>query len=453
MKLELVTKLAQQQVLSPKLLLSMKVLPLTIAELESRLSQELVDNPALELAPEGAGEQEAFEEPGRPFRLFEAVRDRPGRASGSREEEDDPIADLPARPGGLSAHLLQQIAMLELSPEVRAVAEEIIGNLDWRGYLLFPPEEIRQSLPHELKPYFDEALQAVRSLDPAGVGATDVRDCLLLQLARLPERRPRAEQIVRDHFDLLKTNRIPQLAEALGCSCQEVKEELAYIENLSLRPGASFLPDEAHPIRPDVTVEQGEHGWVVNVENDGLPRVQLSETCKRLLSDESLDPEAASFVKKKLESAQWLLQALDGRRRTLRDISEAIMEHQRAFLEHGPDHLVPLRMQTVADAVGVHVSTVSRAVKGKYIRTPWGTYPLRYFFGGGLPDGQGTQTAARVIKDKIADIIAEEDKHEPLSDGELAAKLQAQGFRVSRRTVSKYRSSLNIPPAKLRKIY
>ncbi len=456
MKLELVPKLAQQQVLSPKMLLSMKVLPLTNAELELQLAEEVAENPALEFVQEPVEQEQPAAKPDAvtsALRLFQPYQESTGRPRYNGEDGDDFFADVPSRPQGLAGHLQDQLNLMELTAQVRTAADEIIGNLDWRGYLLFSREDIEASLPEELQPHFASALSVVQGLDPAGVGAEDVRECLLLQFQRLPGPETIAETIVRDHFDLLVSNRIPQLAETLTCSIDEVQEELASIAGLSLRPGAPFLNDEPGVIRPDVMIEDGEHGYQIQVHNEGVPRLQLSETCRQLLAKNELDPEAVSYLKKKIESAQWLIQALEGRRRTLKDIAEAVMEYQRGFLNHGPGHLTPLRMQTVADAVGVHVSTVSRAVKGKYIQTPWGTYPLRYFFGGGVPDSAGSLTSRQILKDKITDIIAKEDKRTPLSDGDLAAKLRAQGFRISRRTVSKYRCSVNIPPAKLRKVF
>jgi len=461
MKLELIPKLAQQQTLSPKMLLSMKVLPLTNMELEAELSREVAENPALELIhdspevpddkPEGGKSPDIISSALRLFQPFQDTTVRFGNAEG--EEGEDIFADLPAPGGGLVEHLTEQISLLELDDEVRETAEEILGNLDWRGYLLFPPEEIKASLPERLRSRFEEALELVKSLDPAGVGAEDLRECLLLQLRRREEKNPDAERIVRDHFDLLLHNRIPQLAERLGRPVEEIRETLSVIGRLSTRPGAAYFEEESRRVRPDVLVEEGEHGWRVKVLKEGLPRLQLSEAFKKLLSDENLAPEATAYLKKKLESAQWLIQALDGRRRTLKDIVEAIMEFQQGFLEHGPSHIVPLRMQTVADTVGVHVSTVSRAVKGKYVETPWGTFPLRFFFGGGVREDRGGLTSRHTVKEKISEIINKEDKKDPISDGELAARLRAQGFRISRRTVSKYRTSINIPPANLRKVF
>lgn len=454
MKIELLPKLAQQQTLSPKLMVSMRMLPLTTTELELQIERELEDNPALELALETADTTA----PALPddavagrLRLFQPFQDRTGGRRPDAEDGDDLFAGVAAPTGGLAAHLEEQLRMLELAPGVRAAAEELLGNLDWRGYLVAPVEELRAHCPFYLREHFDAAFEVVRSLDPAGVGAQDLLDCLLLQCRRWKERRPLSERILSEHFDALLRNRLPQIADAAGATLAEVKEAVAHIRRCAAHPGAPFARGAARAIMPDVVVEEGEHGYRVRVVHEGVPRLQLSEQCRELLAREDLAPEVSQYLRKKLESAQWLIQAIDGRRRTLQHIAETVLEFQQGFMAEGPGSLRPLNMRTVAEAVGVHISTVSRAIKGKHIDTPWGLFPLRSFFEGGVECDESEPASKRSLKERIAAMIAREDKRKPLSDGAIAAKLRAQGFNISRRTVSKYRAGARIPPAPMRR--
>ncbi len=454
MKLELLPKLAQQQTLSPKLMVSMRMLPLTTTELELQIERELEENPALELAPQTAEVTAATLQSdvlaGR-LRLFQPFQDRTGGRRPDAEEGEDYFAGVAAPAGGLAAHLQEQLRVLELAPGVRAAAEELIGNLDWRGYLVAPVEELRAQCPFHLREHFDAAFEVVRCLEPAGVGAEDLLDCLLLQCRRWRERHPLAERILREQFGPLLHNRLPQIAEATGATLAEVKAAVAHISRCAVHPGAEYASESARTIAPDVVIEEGSHGYRVRIVDEGVPRLQLSEQCRELLAREDLAPEVARYLRKKIESAQWLIQAIDGRRRTLQHIAETVLEFQQGFMAEGPGSLRPLNMRTVAAAVGVHISTVSRAIKGKYIQTPWGMFPLRSFFEGGVERDEGEPASKRSLKERIAAMIAREDKQEPLSDGDIAAKLRAQGFNISRRTVSKYRAGARIPPAPMRR--
>ncbi len=456
MRLEQLQKIAQKQILSPRIMLSMKMLPLTTMELSQQISQQLENNPALELVekePLQTESGEAVDALQEKLKLFQPFQNSRRRNSSSSNDTNDFLASIPSKTTTLYDHLTEQLHLLNISEELTAVAENIVGNLDWKGYLLAPQEELKAGLPEPFQPLFSEALSTVQGLDPAGIGAGDLQECLLLQLERYYPEAQFAQTVIRDHFQLLTNNQLPKIARKLHCSIETIQEELSKIKKLSFHPGARYSPDSTQFIKPDVTLEKGTYGFRIRVIDEKLPQVQLNDEVIQLLSRKDLTPETKYYIKKKIESAKWIMQALEGRHRTLENITQAIMEFQRGFVQSGPTAVRPLKMQTIAEAVGVHTSTVSRTIKGKYIETPWGTIPLRSFFGGSVKTDQGNTTSKHAFKQRIMDIINREDKSRPYSDGTITFKLKAQGFKISRRTVSKYRNSLNIPNVKLRKVY
>lgn len=455
MKLEQVAKLAQQQTLSPRIMLSMKMLPLTTTELELQIARELEENPALEWVEKPLqveAKESAPDALEHKLQIFKPFQDSQSGSQGSGEQ-DDYMAFVPAKAQGLTDHLEAQLQLVELPAQVRAAAQEIIGNLDKRGFLVAPKDVLRAAFSDGLAPVFDEGLAAVQNLDPAGIGAEDLRECLLIQLKREGREDSMASEIVDSHFQLLIKNKLPRIAEKMHTTVAAIKAELETLEHLSFQPGAEFGNDPNETIHPDIILEEGSQGYQLDVVNERVPKLTLSESFQKLLAQKDLDAETKAFLKKKLDAAQWIIQAIEGRSRTLKTISQAILEYQPGFLKGGPERIKPLKMQTIADAVGVHVSTISRTLKGKYMQTPWGVVSLRSFFGGGIENASGKLTATHTLKERIAGMVEREDKGTPLSDGQIADKLKAQGFQISRRTVSKYRSHMNIPPANLRKTY
>jgi len=462
MQLALTQKLEQQTVAIPQMILSMKILQLASQDLEARIDRELEENPALEVrerVPEEAdsapadprGEDDVFTK----LQAFETMeRAIPRRRSAaSASDRLQALENTPAPPPDLRSHLREQLCWLDLDPEVESLVREIIESIDPRGYLAAPPEELRALVSQAPAHRFDEALEVVRSLDPPGVGARDLRDCLLLQLRRDRQPYPIETAIIESHLDDLSENRLPKIAKDLGRSLAEVKEAVDTIRSLSPIPGAGFSSETVPHVRPDVVVEPTEKGFAIRLEDDRLPPLSVSENCRALLAAGSGDREVVQFVRRKIEAAQWLIQAVEQRQRTLRDIAEALLDHQREFMEKGPDHIAVLTMQTIADRAGVHISTVSRAIKGKWIQTPWGVFPLRYFFTGGLDREDGSVESRRNVSREIEEIVRQENKRRPHSDTDIARILCEKGLRIARRTVTKYREERGIPPSRQRRQY
>lgn len=477
----------QKQVLAPRMIQSMEILQLPILALEERVQQELVENPVLEIREEP--EEEPLEppeevEPPLPVtedekalvideehglaqdferlmqleELYPEHFDEQFRPSRNRiEEEMERIHDLLANqedhPQTLQDYLMHQLSYFDLRPEVRAMAERIIYNLDRNGYLPMP---LRDLLPADASPEdlaaAEEALRVVQQMDPPGVGARDLKECLLLQLQPGMPYYEELRTIITEHLKELENNRLPVIAKKMGIPLERVQAAVAELRKLNPKPGADFDTEKPMPVRPDIFVEQAEDGsYRVRVEEGRVPSLYISPFYRQLLASGKLNNEAKEYLKRKLNSAQWLIDSIRQRRNTLARIAQAIIDHQREFLEKGPAYIEPLKMQQIAEKVGVDVSTVSRAVDGKWVQTPSGIYPLRKFFCGGTVADDGDQVAWDAIRIKLKEIIDKEDKRNPLSDEEIVAELAKQGIHVARRTVTKYRKAMKIPSSRQRR--
>ncbi len=479
MKLELVQNLRQEQILAPQMILSMDILLLTNMELENRIQEEFMSNPALEMvepepenselstlpSPEAAEAGDLARQEAEVFAQLDAIQNLPSfqgydiypRRARPLESDDksEALANIAGRPDGLREYLILQIHLMKIPPRVAEIAENIVNNLDSRGYLLFPAEEIHQSLGPQLgnEEEFLQALNLVRSLDPPGVGAEDLKDCLLLQLERDRQEYCLEIDIIQNHLEDLRQNKLPKIAGELNCTVEQIKEALEIISALQPAPGSVY--DQTPPIyiRPEVFAEKVDGRFEVKVDDATLPQIKISESCRQLLKDAQRDPRVLEFIRKKIESAQWLIQAVRQRQRTIYDIAKAVIEYQRDFMENGPTHLRAMKMQTIADLVGVHISTISRAIKGKYMQTPWGTFEMRSFFTGGVERSDGEIESRRNIYREISALIEAEDKRDPLSDSQITRLLRARGLDIARRTVTKYREQEGIPSSRLRKQY
>jgi RNA polymerase sigma-54 factor len=473
MKLELTQRLRQEQILAPQMILSMDILLLTNMELSDRIQDEFTSNPALELheaepeVPEpgmalpveagGLAQQEA-----EVFAKLEAFQNLPAlsgfepraRSKGSSDHDDkfEALQNIAGRPDGLREHLIQQIHLQDLSPRTVEIAENIVNNLDSRGYLLSSAEDILASLGADVSPEeFQEALTVVRGLDPAGVGAEDLKQCLELQLLRDHQDYGLEIEIIHHHLEDLRQNKLPKIARELGRTVEQIKDAIEIITALKPIPGNIYAQEGAARVRPEVVVEKTEGRFEVTVNDESIPQIKISESCRQLLKESKGDPKVVSFIKKKIESAQWLIQAVRQRQRTISDIAKAIVEYQTDFMENGPSRLRAMKMQTIADLVRVHISTISRAIKGKYIQTPWGTFEMRHFFTGGVERTDGVLESRRNIYREIGELIEGEDKGKPLSDSMLTRILRERGLDIARRTVTKYREKEGIPSSRLRK--
>ncbi|MHC4481786.1 MAG: RNA polymerase factor sigma-54, partial [Planctomycetota bacterium] len=442
--------------LAPQIIQSIEILQLPLLELRDRIDQELLENPLLEVssADEEQGEQEAtaaevdeemgpVEEPGEEPETeadpqeeenYEAVEDiirqaedeadwRTPRRSYSGEEDGKraAIENSPAPDISLEEHLRRQLAYFDIDPVIHAICENIVANLDWRGYLEYPLEEIGASMNGQPTPeQAQEALDIVQRLEPPGIGARGIEECLILQLDPRGPDYDFLKRLIEGHFEDVLKNRYPKVARAMDCSIERLKEAVEEIGRLNPIPGALFGEEGAPHVMPDLRVELVDGQYRVMLEDASLPSLRIAGYYARQLQQKDLDPKTEEYLRKKLQSARWLIDAIQQRRSTLYNITSAIVETQREFLGKGPMHLKPLKMQDVADEVGVHVSTVSRAMAGKYIQTPRGIYSLKHFFTGGVEKEDGEMESWEVVRQKLQQVIDGEDKSNPLSDEQIA---------------------------------
>jgi RNA polymerase sigma-54 factor len=497
--------------LAPRMIQAMKILQMPVMDLQERIQQELDENPVLELRDPSEAEdfeqqpREDDRDPGskelvideahnneQDFDRLDALsRDwedhfneehRPSRNSIDEEgdRKHDAMQNMASRPQSLQDYLADQIGFLDLPEETARLVRHVIAHIDDNGFLSIPDEAdpeyqkllrdpnhkpdrpLRRRLPSfaEIAATFDagatpeqaeEALYALQKLDPPGVGARDLKECLLLQLTPETPHRELVRQLILNHLEDIPHNRLPAIERATGHDIPTIKEAIEVIKHLNPRPGTGFTADSIPYVVPDIAVEQSEDGaFQVKLLDDWLPEVYISKRYIELYKDKGSDPKMREFLRNKIQSAQWLQESIEQRRNTLLKVTKAIIEHQRAFLEKGPEHIQPLKMQQIADQVGVHVTTVSRAVDDKWMQTPRGIFPLKRFFGGGKRVGD-EEIAYEVMKQKLLEIIDKEDKSSPLSDEELVDRMNAMGYPVKRRTVTKYRQMANIPSSRERK--
>jgi len=476
--------------LSPRIIQAMEILQLPMLALQERIEAELQSNPVLEqsdpgvdpeapmqredapddrgehmmVVDEGNGNSEDFqrladftEEYGMEFANSDAPP-RPRPAPGERDRKLDAMANTPARAESLNEYLLEQWAFVEAEAGIKSAGELIINYIDDDGYLRVPLDELRERTNEDILPEnLRRGLSLVQMLEPVGVGAGDLKECLLLQLAAEREtgRDVSLEaELVTNFLRDIELNRLPHIAKRTGKTVEEIKAALANLSHLNPRPGSLIGGRTVPVILPDAVVDLDDDGKVRITMSDGnTPRLHISRAYRKLARNRKTDKEARQFIQKNVRSAQWLMGAIRQRRETVRRVVEEVFDVQRDFLEAGPEALRPLPMADVAGKVGVHVATVSRAVAGKHVQTPRGIYPLRMFFSGGTRTTQGRDVAWDAVRVKLREIIDSEDKSNPLKDDDLAAELRKHGIGISRRTVAKYRGLMNIPPARKRRVF
>jgi RNA polymerase sigma-54 factor len=509
-------KQTQSLILAPRMIQSMEILQLPIMSLVERIQAELQENPVLELREAAGDEPAGLEEfkgtdslppekesdPERDelvidedkgeldFDRLEALsRDygdvineehRPSR-NGVSEEDDkkhDAMQNMAARPASLQDYLNEQLAFLDASAELTRLARHIISYVDHTGYLglrvtrkkdptrgddednmeeAFVPVTAEEFIRTYDRPVtedeVEEAILLVQKLDPPGVGARDLRECLLGQVTADTPHADVVLTLIKDHLEDIQHNRLPVIQKKTGYDLPTIQDGIEVLRHLNPRPGSLFAPDTNRYVVPDIAIEQREDGtYQIRLLDDWVPDVYISRRYVEMCKDRSSDPKTREFLKRKIQDAQWLKDSIEQRRNTLEKVTRAIIEHQRPFLDRGPEHIQPLKMQQIADQVGVHVTTVSRAVDDKWVQTPRGVFPLKRFFGGAAHNkATGEDIAWERIKQKLLEVIDEEDKAHPLSDEELVEILQKAGFPVARRTVTKYRKMLKIPSSRQRK--
>jgi RNA polymerase sigma-54 factor len=478
-------RLSQQLVMTPQLRQAIKILQVSRAELESLIDHELTENPLLEEqadekaeaasdvptvdGPNGAEEWQADAE----TRPEVEQASNPGEIDwkeyaenysndihgslghGSAADDDDRRAALEnilVKRTLLPDHLMWQLRLSDLPTAEKEVGAIIIGSLDKDGYLPIQPEEVAflaDTWPDVA--VVERVLARIQEFDPPGVAARSLAECLLIQLRQLglgAESLP--ARIVRDHLTMLESRRFDRLARELGATIEQIAEATKVISVLEPKPGRDFSDADTRYVTPDVYVHKVGDEYVVTLNEEGLPRLRVSSFYRRMLGSNG-SPEARGYIQEKMRAAAWLIKSIHQRQRTLYMVTSSIVKFQREFLEHGVAHLRPLVLKDVANDIGMHESTVSRATAGKYVHTPQGTFELKYFFTSSLRGGQGAEISAESVKEKIREIIAKEDGRKPLSDQYIADLLGKEQIDIARRTVAKYRELMGILPSSKRK--
>ncbi|KPK42938.1 MAG: hypothetical protein AMK72_13935 [Planctomycetes bacterium SM23_25] len=490
-------RLEQRMILAPRMIQAMEILQLPLMLLQERIDQELIANPVIEMraadgdavapartdetsASAGDGDQDfVVQQDGGPedFERLSTIVDRwenyfeqPGAGrrrpvAGGEDPKAEAMANTPDAGDTLQEHMLNLWRLEDMPARRSELGELVIRNLDDNGYLRATLDELAdQADPRATLDEMDEALRFVQRIGPAGVGARHIEECLLLQLAadpvygggpgRLPEDALEV-RIIRDHLRDIEANRYPQMSKALGVPIDQVQQGIERIQRLNPKPGIAISPRRTPPIIPDVRIAWDDElgDFVVMVQNGDTPQLYISREYRRLVKRRDLDDRTRQFVAKNIRSARWLMDAIEQRRDTLRRVTESIVKFQRPFFDEGPDHLQPLRMQQVADDVGLHVGTISRAVADKYADTPWGIFALRDYFQGGTETAEGEQVSWDRVRVHLKAIVDAEDKAKPLSDEAIVSRLRAEGIDVARRTVAKYREELGIASSRRRRQY
>ncbi len=499
-----------EQRLSPQLVQSMEILQLPLLALEAKVREELEANPILEEmeteptvkeaelredppnSEANQAEAESFERLDRMSRELELdPGDLPfgrGQSGGDgRDSKMEAMANTASRSEGLREQLLRQWSLMEMEPAVRQAGEAIIDWMDEDGYLRTDAEHhparddgetadatplIIRRTPEEVQRLMEEialsrdpplevevlanAMNLIQTLEPLGVGARDLTECLLVQLRAMPDADPLCTELVSNHLVDLAKNLYPAVAKATGVSIEEIKAALKVIGRLNHHPGLLVQPSDVPRISPDIIIDYSDEGdgYTVRLARGSAPRLRISQQYRDMLQDKTVDRQTRDFIKKRLESAGVLIDAIQYRRDRVLEIGKVLLQRQREFFDYGPQYLNVLRMRDLAEEFGCDPSTISRTVDGKYVQTPRGLYPLRQFFSGGTTDGDGETVSWNSLKAKVKEIVDQEDKSNPLTDDEIMKRLSEESkVPIARRTIAKYRAQLGIPSQRERRVY
>ncbi|MBX3358730.1 MAG: RNA polymerase factor sigma-54 [Phycisphaeraceae bacterium] len=519
-------RMSQQMKLAPRMIQSMEILQMPLLQLEERIEQELEANPTLEAVEPGAEIVEGADAPAdgpneadldaieneRPLELGDSAGNEDferldsfgeanpelwqdeappaltpsdrredflpqhasARLDGERDAKSDAMANTAARAASMTEQLVEQWRMSEVDESLRDLGEAIIGFIEDDGYLRTPLESVVDKTPSlasrdaeaggpPTPEQMERALTAVQLLlEPAGIGARDVRECLLLQVDAMVEQSPTraaewavVRRLIADHLDDLAQNRLPKISEKTGLSIDEVKRAVERMGVLSLAPGRRLAPESPSLLIPDAIVEYDEEQdrYIAYLNETRLPALRINQEYAKLAKEREAPKETKEFLRKNLSNASWLIDAVEQRKRTLLRVISVVVDAQRDYFDFGPQSLRPLPMTQVAEQLGVHVATVSRAVAEKHLMTPRGVVPLRGFFTGGTQTESGEEVSWDAVKAALKEVIDAEDKKSPLSDEALAEEVKKRGIEIARRTVAKYRDQLGIPSARLRKVF
>jgi len=494
--LQLSQKMALSQVLAPQLQQSLALLQAPTLELKALVEQELQQNPVLEEIasmetdheektirgetdndhsdpaepPADVSFDPATEKPSsEPVDNFQAEFEKlaqldqdwrdhfsatnlPIRQSEEDEEKRQYMFDSLVAVTSLQETLIEQVRVSEIRDDQRQIAEMIIGNIDDRGYLRATVDELSFST-NISKERIEEVLRIIQSFHPPGVACRDLRECLMIQLQRIERTKTLEYQILDQCFEALGKRKLPEIARALDLDIVDVQESVAKIAQLEPNPGRDFVAENQQYVVPEIFVSKNGEEWVVSTNNDQVPHLRISNHYKDIMSQAESSQEVRDWIRDKIRAGKFLIKSLHQRQETILNIAKEIVKRQTEFLEKGVAFLRPMTMVQVAEVVGVHETTVSRAVSGKYLQTPLGVFEMKYFFTSGIKTSSGEGMSNTSVKDMINEMIKVEDVSKPLSDEEIVKQLAIKGIVIARRTVAKYRSELNILPSHLRKMY
>jgi RNA polymerase sigma-54 factor len=473
LKPSLQLKLGQQLTMTPQLQQAIRLLQLPALELQAHIRELLESNVMLEPMDDGPEEgldAGTLEHPAAPEPAEAAEGPRESavevldegwgeHSAGPAEtpwsgDDDDRQQDFADSAGqSLQEHLLWQLELAKLEPRQLAIARAIVDAISDDGYVTEPLQEIANTLRPEIHcdtAEVEAALADVQALDPPGVGARSVGECIELQLRQLDPATPGFEaaiEIARHHLERIAGRELAIVKRELRVSDEDLACALALVRSCHPRPGATVSAGSAEYVVPDVFVRRTEHGWAVEINAATLPRVRLNQSYASLIGRNA----SHATMRAQLQEARWLLKSLEIRHETLIKVARSIVERQTAFLEHGDEHMRPMILKDIAEAIGMHESTISRVTSGKYMHTPRGVFELRYFFSSQVEGADGSGTSSTAIRAKIKKLVKDEAAESPLSDGRIAEILSAEGIPVARRTVAKYREAMGIPPSNERR--
>ena len=444
---------AQTQVLAPQLRQSLKILQASALDLRAVIQEELQMNPTLEELPLEAISLDAPKETiDHQDSDFEDYDNNRKATQAAKIKQHAFLMESLTSDVSLQDHLLSQIGCLDLSEDLNSIASFIIGSLDEKGFLTLSLEEIFRQIRQPIAK-IQEALKIVQQLEPVGVGSKDVRSCLLLQLKHKNKKNSLAYTLLDEYYPLLLKNKIVDIARHLNLTPEEVQEAInCDIVSLDPAPGRLFQSNPTQSIIPDVRIFKNHLGeWLVELNNDYIPRLCIGSRYKDMLSQSNVKMEDRNYLRLKIRSGRFLIQSILQRQKTIEQIAYALLKEQQEFFEKGPTFLKPLTLQVLAEGIGIHETTVSRATTNKYLETPFGLFSFKYFFTKGLSLGNGATISNSIIKQQIQKIIEEENRKKPLTDQKIVTLLTQSGVQIARRTVTKYRELLGIPSASLRR--
>ena len=443
---DLTIKHTQKLALTPELIQAIQILQFSNQELESYVQEQLLINPVIETAGEKPAEE--FELPD-PERVTDSYRGEYRR----EEKQQYPYEQHAANDVTLVEHLMFQLQFAPLCEAQRKTGKYIIESLDDNGYLTQSRQELVAGLglePEEI----EKVLEVIHTFDPAGVGAEDLSECLTVQLAAQDRLTELKQRVISDFLEDMASNRLAVIARKLGTETEQIQKIADEIRTLDPKPGRAFASqDETRYITPDVFVEKEDGEYRVIINEGSVPHLMVSSYYRQVLRESANDRNLAEYLNDRINTANWLIKSIEQRKQTIYNVVSAVVRYQRDFFEYGPKHIKPMTLKQIAEEVGIHESTVSRSINGKYMQSPRGVFEIREFFTSGVSAGSGEGMSSKAVKSIIRDMVEHEDSKKPCSDQYMADRMQADGINISRRTVAKYREEMGIPSSQKRKRY